>query len=96
MLNGYYHYSYNDFFTIVQIFKGYTLFRLTYHYSRWTSIESEDVARKYHLLDSNLFPFKCELKFRPFKVLTIILALTLAYMTPIFRLMEIGFESYNN
>lgn len=91
MIDGYYVYSYNDFFSVMQIFKGYTLFRLTYHYSRWTSIESEDVARKFHVLDSSLFPFKCELKFRPFKVLAIILSMTLVYVTPIFRIFEIGF-----
>jgi hypothetical protein len=72
--------------------KGYTIFRLIYHYSRWTTIQAEEICKEKSVIETNLFPFKCELKFRPFKTLFIILCLTLVYITPILRLLEVSFE----
>ncbi len=41
----------------------------------------------------NLFPFKCELKYRPFYTLFFILIVTLVYISLIIRILEITFIS---
>lgn len=43
-----------------------------------------------------LFPFKCELKYRPFYTLFFILLVTLLYISLIIRVLEISFKDEND
>ena len=89
MLGGEYTYSMNDLVSVVSFMKSYTLIRLYYHYSRWTTPEAEELCRHQNVKNMLLFPFKCELKYRPFYTLFFILIITLFYISFIIRIFEV-------
>ena len=45
MLGGNYTYSMNDMISVITFIKSYTLIRLYYHYSRWTTPEAEELCK---------------------------------------------------
>ena len=81
MLTGSYIYSLNDLFTVLTLLKSYMLIRLYYHYSRWTTPMAEELCKVQNVKNITLFPFKCELKYRPFYTLFFILIVTLIYIS---------------
>ena len=93
MLGGVYTYSLNDLIVVWTLMKSYTLIRLYYHYSRWTTTDAEELCKFQNVKNLTLFPFKCELKYRPFYTLFFILIVTLVYISMIIRVLEISFES---
>lgn len=88
MLGGTYTYSLNDLIVVWSLMKSYTLFRLYYHYSRWTTTDAEELCKQQNVKNIDLFPFKCELKYRPFYTLFFILVVTLVYISLIIRVLE--------
>ena len=88
MLGGTYTYSLNDMVTVFSLMKSYTLVRLYYHYSRWTTPDAEELCKSQNVKNMILFPFKCELKYRPFYTLFFILIVTLVYISLIIRILE--------
>eukprot|EP00347_Sterkiella_histriomuscorum_P006725 403351673 len=93
MLGGNYTYSLNDLIVVASLMKSYTLVRLYYHYSRWTTPDAEELCKSQNVKNMTLFPFKCELKYRPFYTLFFILIVTLVYISLIIRILEITFVS---
>jgi hypothetical protein len=91
MMGGEYIYSWGDFVTVITLLKSYILIRLYYHYSRWTTPVAEDLCKQQSIKNLNLFPFKCELKYRPFYTLLFILMVTLIYISLIIRVVEISY-----
>lgn len=99
MLGGYYTYSLNDIcmlsinlktfiVCVFSLLKSYTIIRLYYHYSRWTTLDAEELCIEANVKNMTLFPFKCELKYRPFYTLLVILLFTLIYMSFVIRIFE--------
>lgn len=88
MLGGTYTYSLNDLAVVASLMKSYTLVRLYYHYSRWTTPDAEELCKQQNVKNMKLFPFKCELKYRPFYTLFFILIVTLCYISLIIRTLE--------
>ena len=88
MLGGKYTYSLNDLVVVCSLMKSYILVRLYYHYSRWTTVEAEDLCKTQNVKNLTIFPFKCELKYRPFYTLFLILIVTLLYISLIIRILE--------
>ena len=82
MRGGTYTYSLNDFVSIISFAKSYTIIRLYYHYSLFPT--SVNVP---------LFPFKCELRYRPFSTLLLILIITLFYIGIFIKTVEISYVS---
>lgn len=93
MLGGTYTYSLNDIVTVFSLMKSYTIVRLYYHYSRWTTPDAEELCKQQNVKNMILFPFKCELKYRPFYTLFFILIVTLVYISLIIRILEITYVS---
>ena len=88
MLGGTYTYSLNDMIVVACLMKSYTMVRLYYHYSRWTTPDAEELCKQQNVKNMLLFPFKCELKYRPFYTLFFILIITLVYISLIIRILE--------
>ena len=88
MLGGTYIYSLNDMMVILSLTKCYVVMRLYYHYSRWTTPKVQDYCRRYNVVNINFFPFKCELKYRPFYILLIVTLVTLVFVSILIRLVE--------
>jgi len=91
MLGGNYTYSLNDIVCVFTFLKSYTIIRLYYHYSRWTTPQAEELCQESNITNMMLFPFKCELKYRPFYTLLFILLFILIYMSFIIRIFEMTF-----
>lgn len=66
MLGGTYTYSLNDLIAVASFMKSYIIIRLYYHYSKWTTSQAEEMCKQNNVKNMVLFPFKCELKYRPF------------------------------
>lgn len=93
MLGGTYTYSLNDLIAVASFMKSYILIRLYYHYSKWTTSQAEEMCKQNNVKNMVLFPFKCELKYRPFQTLFLLLIITLLYISFIIRILEITFVS---
>lgn len=88
MLGGRYTYSLDDMMVVLSFAKCYLLIRLYYNYSKWTSNEVQGMARKHNVTGMYLFPFKCELKYRPFQFLLLVSIATVTFVSIIIRVVE--------
>lgn len=88
MLGGRYTYSLDDMMVVLSFAKCYLLIRLYYNYSKWTSNEVQGMARKHNVTGMYLFPFKCELKYRPFQFLLLVSIATVTFVSIFIRVVE--------
>jgi hypothetical protein len=88
MLGGKYTYSLDDMMVVISLAKCYTALRLYYHYSKWTTYKVQSLTKRYNVKNLNLFPFKCELKYRPFLFLLCVTFVTVIFISIIIRVVE--------
>ena len=88
MLGGRYTYSLHDMMVVLSFAKCYLLIRLYYNFSKWTSNTVQGLARKNNVTGMYLFPFKCELKYRPFQFLLLVSIATVTFISIIIRVAE--------
>ena len=88
MLGGHYTYSLDDMMVVISFAKCYLLIRLYYTYSKWNTNEVQVMAKKHNVTSNYLFPFKCELKYRPFQFLLLVSIATVTFVSIIMRVVE--------
>lgn len=88
MLGGKYSYSLDDMMVVIAFAKCYVVIRLYYHYSKWNTNKVQAMAKKHNVTGMYLFPFKCELKYRPFSFLLCVTFATVTFVSIIMRVVE--------
>lgn len=88
MLGGSYTYSLNDLITIWSLAKCYVLLRLYFHYCRWREPIVDKLCKQFNVTNIDLFPLKCELKYRPFTAIFVATLITLGFISIIIRVVE--------
>ena len=88
MLGGHYSYSLDDMMVVIAFAKCYVVIRLYYHYSKWNTNKVQVMAKKHNVTGLFLFPFKCELKYRPFSFLLWVTLATVTFVSIIIRVVE--------
>ena len=88
MLGGKYKYSLDDICVVVSLCKCYLVLRLYFHFSRWTSDRIQMLAKAMRLKINMMFPFKCELKYRPFSFLLFVTFATVTFVSIVMRVVE--------
>lgn len=88
MLGGTYTYSLNDMIVILSLAKCYVLLRLYFHFCRWREPIVDKLCKQLNITNIDLFPFKCELKYRPFTAILVATLITLGFISIIIRIVE--------
>lgn len=88
MLGGHYTYSLDDMMVVIAFAKCYVVIRLYYHYTKWNTRYVQALAKKHNVTSTYLFPFKCELKYRPFQFLVSMTFVTVTIVSVIMRVVE--------
>lgn len=89
MLGGRYTYSLDDMMVVISFVKCYVVVKLYYHYSKWNTNKVKMLAKKHNISSLWLFPFKCELKYRPFSFLLCVTFSTVTFVAIIMRVVEL-------
>lgn len=88
MLGGTYVYSVDDLMVVISLAKCYLVLRLYYHYSKWTSEKIQLITKQLKIKNPYIFPFKCELKYRPFSFLMFVSLVTVLFISIVIRVVE--------
>jgi hypothetical protein len=88
MLGGRYTYTLDDMMVVIAFAKCYLLLRLYYHFSKWNTIQVQAMAKNLNVTNTVIFPFKCELKYRPFSFLLWVTFATVLFVAVVIRVVE--------
>ena len=90
---NYWSYSLNSIFSLIVMTKIYFILVLWFKRSTWTSETAAGLCKKYNVPFGEVFAIKCELKKRPFLILSIIMIVVLSICSFTLRTFEFGVKT---